>query len=215
MAPRQVHGDMTEAATVETRRHATYADLEAVPDHLVAEILRGRLVTHPRPSNRHSRAHFRLGAVLNGPFDEGIDGPGGWYFLTEPELQLGEEICVPELAGWRHERIPPAPAADPFAGVTVELAPDWVCEVLSPATERYDRREKREIYAEAGIGHLWLVDPRIEVVEAFVLVDRDWRLAGTFSGDQTAQIPPFEVIAIALGRVWPPRRPVASPPEEP
>ncbi|MGE0700634.1 MAG: Uma2 family endonuclease [Hyphomicrobiaceae bacterium] len=206
---------MAETATIETKRRATYADLEAVPEHLVAEILRGRLVTHPRPSNRHSRVHFRLGAVLNRPFDEGIEGPGGWYFLTEPELHLGEEICVPELAGWRLESIPPPPVADPFAGATVELAPDWVCEVLSPATERYDRREKREIYAEAGIGHLWLVDPRIEVIEAFSLVDRDWRLVGTYSGDQTAQIPPFEAVACALGRIWPPDRPTAAPPGEP
>lgn len=197
---------MGDTATVEAKDRATYADLEAVPPHLVAEILRGRLVTHPRPTGRHSRSHFRLGNVLGGPFDEGIGGPGGWYFLTEPELHLGGDVCVPELAGWRVERIPPPPAPDPLALVKIKLAPDWVCEILSPSTERYDRQEKREIYAEAGIGHLWLVDQRIQLVEAFALREGAWELIGTFSGDVAVRIAPFNAVEIALGRIWP-RRP--------
>ena len=202
---------MADTATVEPKERATYADLEAVPPHLVAEILRGRLVTHPRPRARHSRSHFRLSSVLGGPFDEGIGGPGGWYFLTEPELHLGDEVCVPELAGWRIEQIPPPPKPDPFDGVKVHLAPDWVCEILSPSTEKYDRHEKREIYAEAGIGHLWLVDQRIQLVEAFALRDGIWELIGTFSGDAAVRIAPFDAVEIALGRIWPRRPGEATP----
>jgi Uma2 family endonuclease len=188
------------------RRKATYADLEAAPPHLVAEILCGRLVTHPRPTGRHARSHFRLGGQLDRWFDDGDEGPGGWYFLTAPELHLGEDICVPELAGWRVERIPPPPAPDPLAPVQILLRPDWVCEVLSPPTEKYDRGDKRDIYAREGIGHLWLVDPRIETLEAFALDAGRWQLAGTFSGDAGVRVPPFDAVEIALGRIWPPRR---------
>lgn len=197
---------MADTATVETKDRATYADLEAVPPHLVAEILRGRLVTHPRPTGRHSRSHFKLGGVLDQRFDRDGDGPGGWYFLTEPELHLGGDVCVPELAGWRVEHIPPPPAPDPLAPVKIRLVPDWVCEILSPSTEKHGRQEKREIHAEAGIGHLWLVDQRIQLVEAFALRAGAWELAGTFSGDAAVRIAPFDAVEIVLGRIWP-RRP--------
>lgn len=191
-------------------RRATYVDLEAVPPLLVAELIGGQLVTHPRPTGQHSHSHFRLGSVLGPPLDEAIDGPGGWRFLTEPELHLGDEVTVPELAGWRVDRIPGPPAPDPLSPVKIELVPDWVCEVLSPSTEKYDRHEKRDIYAAAGIGHLWLVDPRLSMVEAFVLRDGTWQLAGTFSGDGRVRIPPFEVIEFSLGRLWPPQRTLAG-----
>lgn len=187
------------------KRRATYADLEAAPPHLVAELLHGELVTHPQPTGLHSHAHFRLGSVLGPPFDEGIGGPGGWRFLTEPELHMGNDVVVPELAGWRQERIP-ASGPDPLAPVKIRLVPDWVCEVLSPSTERYDRCEKREIYGEAGVAHLWLVDPRVQVVEAFVLVGGHWRLDGTYTGDALVRICPFDALEFRLGRLWPPVR---------
>ena len=189
------------------RRRATYADLEAVPPHLVAEILHGELVTHPRPTGDHSRTHFKLGSVLGPSFGEQIGGPGGWTFLTEPELHFDDgEVAVPELAGWRLERIPAPPAPDPLSPVKIRLVPDWVCEILSPSTEKYDRCQKREIYAEAGIGHLWLVDPRSRVLEAFVLKERQWVLAGTCAGDVEVRIVPFDALEFRLGRIWPPDR---------
>lgn len=205
---------MGDTATVEAKDRATYADLEGVPPHLVAEILRGRLVTHPRPTGRHSEVHFELGATLSGPFRNGIGGPGGWRFLTEPELHLPEGVCVPELAGWKRERIPSPPAPDPLAPVKISLAPDWICEMLSPKTEKFDRSEKRDIYASAGIGYLWLVDPRIEMIEAFALRNGAWSLLGTYCGNETCRIAPFEAIEIALERIWPPRRDEGTSPAE-
>ena len=179
-------------------RRATYADLEAVPEHLVAEILHGKLVTHPRPAPPHAEVHFVLASVLGGPFREGIGGPGGWRFLTEPELHLGDDVAVPELAGWRLERMPDLPET-----AYIELPPDWVCEVLSPSTEKYDRGDKRQIYADAGVRHLWLVDPRVELLEVFELIDGRWTLLGTYQVDAPVRAAPFDAVEFRLGRLWP------------
>lgn len=179
-------------------RRATYADVEATPPHLVAEILFGRLVTHPRPAPRHAEVHFSLGGVLAGPFRNGIGGPGGWRFLTEPELHLGDDVAVSELAAWRIERLPELPDT-----AFINLAPDWVCEVLSPSTEKYDRGDKREIYAEAGIKYLWLIDPRIELLEVFELINGHWSLRKSATGDAPVRAAPFEAIEFPLRLLWP------------
>jgi len=118
-------------------RQATYEDVLRVPRHLVAEIVNGRLVTHPRPSPRHLRASSRLGVKLGDSFDIGDNGPGGWWILDEPELHLGTNVLVADLAGWRCERMPSLPDTAWF-----ELPPDWICEVLSPRTASVDRSEK-------------------------------------------------------------------------
>src|ERR1700729_1449695 len=124
------------------KRRATYQDLLDVPEHLVAEIIDGALITQPRPASRHARAASRLGAELDGPFARGKGGPGGWILLDEPELHLHGDIVVPDLAGWRRERMPELPDAAAF-----ELAPDWICEVLSPGAAARDRTEKMPLYA--------------------------------------------------------------------
>ena len=103
-------------------RLATYEDLMQVPAHLVAEILDGRLVTHPRPGPRHALAYSSLGDELVGPYHKGRGGPGGWWILDEPELHLGPDVLVPDLAGWRREHMPELPDSAWF-----ETPPDWVC----------------------------------------------------------------------------------------
>jgi Uma2 family endonuclease len=180
------------------KRPATYADLEAVPEHLVAEIIDGELVTHPRPAMRHNVAANSLGDELTGPFQKGRGGPGGWIFAVEPELHLGEHVVVPDLAAWRRERLPVLPATN-----YVEIAPDWVCEILSASTERRDRGAKRQIYLEAGVTYLWLLDPRVQVLEVFSSEQDEWLLKGTWSADQTVSAPPFEAIIISLADLWP------------
>jgi Uma2 family endonuclease len=120
-------------------RRATYDDLLAVPDGLVAEIIHGVLITQLRPAAPHALATSRLGIKLGGPFDLGNGGPGGWWILDEPELHLrGGHVLVPDLAGWRRERMPRLP----IETAAFELPPDWVCEVLSPRTAATDRADK-------------------------------------------------------------------------
>jgi Uma2 family endonuclease len=181
----------------QTRRPATYEDLLAVPDHLVAEILDGELHTTPRPALPHTVATSRLGIDLGGPFDRGRGGPGGWWILDEPELHLGDDVIVPDLAGWRREHLPEVPRE---AYLTV--APDWVCETVSPSTERLDRGKKLRIYAREGVGHLWLVNPDAETVEAYRLERGHWVVIDTYAGDVSVRIEPFEAIELELWWLW-------------
>src|SRR5579862_5726601 len=157
------------------KRRATYEDLLAVPETLVAEIINGVLVTQPRPASRHARAASSLGGELYGPFDRGKGGPGGWILLDEPELHLHGDVLVPDLAGWRRERMPELPDAAAF-----DLAPDWICEVLSHSTAASDRAEKMPVYARERVGHIWLVDPIARTLEACRLENERWVLLGTW-----------------------------------
>lgn len=177
---------------------ATYADLEAVPPHLVAEIIGGHLHTHPRPRLRHANAGSVLGGTLLGPFHLGAGGPGGWWILDEPELHLADDIVVPDIASWRRERMPSLPDE-----AWCSLAPDWVCEILSPSTARLDRTAKRELYAAHGVGHLWLVDPEQRFIEAFELNDGQWVLLATYYGEGAVAIQPFDAAPFELKLLWP------------
>jgi Uma2 family endonuclease len=179
-------------------RAATYEDLLSVPEHLVAEILFGRLVTHPRPAPRHAIVVTRLNAILAPPFDLGVGGPGGWVFMIEPELHLGKHVTVPDVAGWQRERFAQLPET-----AWIEITPDWICEVLSPSTERYDRGDKRTIYADAGVGHLWHVDPGLRMLEVFELWERKWLLFDVFHDNADVVAPPFAQVGFPVGLLWP------------
>jgi Uma2 family endonuclease len=179
------------------RDKATYQDVIDAPPHMVAELIRGALHLHPRPAPRHSRSSSILGMAIGTPYDRGRDGPGGWWILDEPELHLGEDVLVPDLAGWRRERMPRLPD-----GAWFELAPDWVCEVLSPSTRRADLTDKREIYGASGVAHLWFVDPLARTLEAFTLRDGAWVLLAAFRDDADVCVAPFEAVALELGALW-------------
>lgn len=187
---------MNEPAPI--RRPATYQDVLDAPPNMVAELIRGALHLQPRPASPHVLAGSSLGMELGGPFQTGRGGPGGWWILDEPELHLGEDVLVPDLAGWRRERLPAFPDAPFFA-----LAPDWVCEILSPGTRRVDLTDKRDIYRAAGVAHLWLVDPVARTLEAFALRDGAWVLAAALKDDDEVRVVPFEAVGFALSALWP------------
>ena len=187
-----------QAARRPLERPATYQDVLDAPAHMVAEIVEGALHTHPRPAPPHARASSVLGGKIGDPFDFGEDGPGGWWIIDEPELHLGEDILVPDLAGWRRERMPEFPDTAFFS-----LAPDWVCEVLSPSTRDLDRHGKRPVYAREGVAHLWFIDPAARDLEAFELRDGEWVLIATARNADPVSIPPFEAISFPLDVLWP------------
>jgi Uma2 family endonuclease len=180
-------------------RRATYDDVLDAPPNVVAEVIAGVLHTHPRPAPRHSDAASVLGMDLGGAFHRGRGGPGGWWILDEPELHLGADpdIVVPDLAGWRRERLPALPDAAFFT-----LPPDWVCEVLSPSTARLDRTEKLPVYARERVPHVWLVDPDALTLEVFALDGASYRLVATHGGDRRVRVAPFEAIELELGALW-------------
>ena len=180
------------------KRQASYEDLLAVPGHLVAEIIHGTLVTNPRPAAPHALASSVLGGELGPPFHRGRGGPGGWVLLDEPELHLpGGHVLVPDLAGWRRERMPVIPEAAAF-----ELAPDWVCEVVSPSTASIDRSDKTPIYAHESVGHVWLVDPLVRTLEVYRLDGETYRVLGTWRDEARVRAEPFDAIELELGALW-------------
>lgn len=176
---------------------ATYEDLFDLPEHLVGEIVAGRLVAHPRPAPKHAQAHSALGGKLFDPFSAGMRGPGGWWILIEPELHLGYDILVPDLAGWRRDRMPKLPETAWF-----ELAPDWICEILSPGTARFDRAEKLPIYAAQGVKHAWLVDPDLRTLEVFENREGKWLLLTVLEDAADVAQPPFDAITFSLSSLW-------------
>ena len=176
---------------------ASYEDLCKVPSNQVAEIIAGRLVTHPRPAPRHAVASSALTMKVGSAFHHGNNGPGGWWIIDEPELHLGDHILVPDLAGWRRETMAKLPETAYF-----ETPPDWICEVLSPSTARYDRLEKRDIYAAFGVSFLWFIDPDERILEAFTLKNGVWSLLATKANNDEIAIAPFDEVPFMLGSLW-------------
>ncbi|BBL70719.1 Uma2 family endonuclease [Methylogaea oryzae] len=179
------------------QRLAGYQDLFDLPDNLIGEIIHGQLITQPRPAPRHALAASALGGVFFNPYQHGRGGPGGWWILDEPELHLDHHILVSDLAGWRRERMPSLPNDAYFS-----LAPDWVCEVLSPATARTDRVLKMPIYAAQGVPWLWLADPNVRTLEVFRLHEGQWLLQGAWQENDEIAAPPFEAVRFSLGDLW-------------
>jgi Uma2 family endonuclease len=179
------------------QKPATYDDLLKVPEHLVAEIVDGELHTSPRPSVRHAHAATVLSRRIGNAFEDGLGGPGGWWILIEPELHLGQDVLVPDLAAWRRHRVPELPDVAAWT-----IAPDWVCEIVSASTGRIDRMRKLPAYARSRVEYAWMVDPMSRSIEAFHLESERWVLLGTYGHDERANIEPFEAIEFPIETLW-------------
>ena len=181
------------------RDFALYDQLLTLPEHIVGEILNGQLYTQPRPTGRHTLAQSGLHGEIDGPFHKGRGGPGDWWILMEPELHFvrDTEVAVPDLAGWRRERMPLLPEDHRF-----EVIPDWICEVLSPGTTRKDRALKMPLYARFGVAHVWLVDPLARTLEAFELRNGHWTLVEVFKDEDLIAAPPFAAAPFSLAVLW-------------
>jgi Uma2 family endonuclease len=198
---------MTTALAVDPHASRNSPDVEAAfaaaPAEMVAEILDGELFTFPRPARPHIRSASRLGFTLGGPFDLGEGGPGGWVILVEPELHLGRrpDKLAPDLAGWTRERMPDA-LGDPGTPAHYDVAPNWVCEVVSPGTERVDRGKKMRIYRREGVAHVWLLSPLLRTLEVYRLDTGRWTLLETYEDDQKIRAEPFDAMELDLRAIW-------------
>ena len=176
-----------------------YDQLVGLPEGLTGEIINGQLRTHPRPAWPHLRVESILNRRLGRAYDDGDDGPGGWWILDVPEVHfvLDTEVTVPDLAGWRRERLPIPPE-----GHKITTVPDWICEVFSPSTKSTDREEKMPLYARHGVRHAWLVDPNARTLEAYRLDAGSWAPLGMFRDDDRVCVAPFDAVSIHLAELW-------------
>ena len=181
----------------EPKKRATYQDVLDAPEYKVAEIIGGELRLSPRPDGPATEVASALLSELRFPFGRGRGGPGGWVIVLEPELHVADEVLVPDLAGWRRERLPVIPDTAFFS-----IVPDWVCEVLSKSTERIDRGEKMERYRAMGVKHLWLVHPRMKTVEVYRLAESGWLRVAMYKDEERSRIEPFEAIELDLASLW-------------
>ena len=185
-----------EAMAARVRELATYEDLMKVPDTMVAELIDGELFTSPRPAGPHTNAASALGFFLGPPFHFGRGGPGGWWIFFEPELHFRHNVLVPDLAGWRRERMPMFPQDHVFS-----IVPDWICEVVSPSSGRLDRLKKMPIYAREGVEYSWLIDPEQQTLEAGQRMGDKWTVT-MYGETPLVRIPPFEEVEIDLNLIW-------------
>ncbi len=170
---------------------ATYADIEALPQHVAGQIVYGALHTHRPGSPRHVHAASRLCGELMGI------GDAQYVIFPKVEIRWNGHVIVPDIACWHRERMISLPDT-----AYLETVPDWICEVLCPSTNRLDRVEKRALYAEMGVMHLWHIDPAAQTLEAFELKDGAWMLLGSRGSGDTCDLLPFDAVPFALDLLW-------------
>jgi Uma2 family endonuclease len=191
---------MTTSKPLSTTRLPTLADLDALPLGIIGEIIEGVLYTMTKPRMRHQRTATGIGGDLRGPFDLGRGGPGGWWIVAEPGIELpNTPEIAPDVAGWRRERMPAMPIDEP-----IRVVPDWVCEILSPTTRRHDLLIKMPYYAKIGVAYHWLVDLEGRAVTAQRLESGRWVTIGVYGDETEARIEPFDVVPLDVASWWPP-----------
>lgn len=180
------------------RKPPTLADIDALPSGVKGEIIEGVLYTMTRPRGPHQSTAMIIGSDINGPFQRGKGGPGGWWILGEPGIELpNTPEIAPDIAGWRKERLPQLPADS-----AITVVPDWVCEILSPTTRRHNVLVKKPYYAKIGVRHVWIVDLSARTVAASRLQDGLWVELGTWGDEKDARIEPFVEVALDISSWW-------------
>jgi Uma2 family endonuclease len=178
---------------------ATLDDLDKLPPTWRGEIIDGTLYAFPRPRFAHADIEAFVVADLKHPFQSGRGGPGGWWILVEPGIEVPRAPeFSPDVAGWRREKLPHRPRKNE----SITVAPDWVCEVLSPSTRSYDLVVKRRFYAEIGVSHLWYIEPDGCVLIVSKLVDGKWVELGVHGRDEKVRAEPFDAVEIDLAAWW-------------
>ncbi len=185
-------------------RSATYADYLAVPDGQRAELVDGEILMSPQPKIRHICVTTVLGGELSFRFGRAggptSSGPGGWWVFDEPEchLELDQLVFVPDIAGWRRERIPVLPSNTH----KMTVVPDWICEVLSPSTSSRDSIVKMPCYLAAGVKWAWIIDPANQRLDVFRAGEGKWEPVLGLEGDATGALPPFDAVELDLAPWW-------------
>jgi len=184
------------ATLARSRQPATVRDLDDLPEDVIGHIVEGELIVLPRPDAPHVEAASVLHGVLFNAFWRERGNPGGWVILPEPKILFGKQLLVPDLAGWKVDRYV-RPKKGPY-----EIVPDWVCEILSPSTARFDRITKLPIYRQAGIGHAWVIDPIARTLEVLRCHEESCLIAAAYQNQDKVRAEPFEAVEIDLSLLW-------------
>jgi Uma2 family endonuclease len=178
---------------------ATIDDALARPEHEGVELIRGTLVQKAAPSGEHARTQGHVVRGVGNKFDRRPGGrwPGGWWILSEVDIQLGAEMFRPDVAGWRRETCPAPPRGRP-----VQKLPDWICEILSPSTENIDRVDKLQSYFRAGVPHYWLADPVEHVLEVYRRTELAYALVLSAKAGQTVRAEPFDAVELRVDEIF-------------
>lgn len=192
------------------KEHAAYEDLLRAPENMVAELVDGELYTWPRPRGTHGRAAMNIATAINIRYGQGSGGIGGWWIIGEPELHFpadravrdrgrarGKQIVVPDIGGWRVTRMPLPPSSHVF-----DVVPDWVCEIISPSTKRFDWGKKLALYASNGVPWAWYVDVDDRQLHVMQLVNGEWVIKHIYAGNDVVRAEPFPDAEIDLEWVW-------------
>ncbi len=183
------------------KSNADYADLYSIPENMIGEIIDGELYAMPRPSPRHCNTASSLGIIIGYYYKIGMNGGiGGWWILDKPGIHfsdLKEDIMVPDISGWKKEKMPELPAETYFS-----VTPDWICEILSPATAAHDRKKKLPKYAKFGVSYFWIVDPANRTVEILKLKNGEYSVSAVYCEDDKMKAEPFTEILIDLKNIW-------------
>lgn len=178
------------------KTRATYEDLCAVAEILIAELIDGDLYATARPPIPYVYTASVLARRIGSAVDFGHEDSRGWLVLNKPEIHLREDAIVPDMAAWRRERLPKK-IPDYF-----DFAPDWLCEVLAPNTEALDRTKKLAVYAREGVCYVWLVNPAIQTLEVLRLESQRWSLVAAYEGNACVRAEPFDDIELNLAGLW-------------
>jgi Uma2 family endonuclease len=181
------------------RRRATLQELLAIPEEeRFHELLDGELIQKATPSFEHGDAQGAISHLLF-PFRRqlGGRGPRGWWFASKVEVQLGEQVCRPDVSGWRRERVPERPKGGPLT-----IVPDWTCEILSTSNKRIDLVKKKRIYHQHRVLHYWIVDPDVETLTVHRWHSDGYLEVLAAERGQRVRAEPFDAIEIDVGIVF-------------
>lgn len=194
---------MRRSESTAARKRATEEDVRNAPEGMTAELVDGELFMAPRPAVPHAKAATALSSQLfmlldhdQRTDDEGRP-PDSWHILSEPEIHVGGDIFVPDIAGWRRSRVPTLPESP-----SISITPDWVCEVFSPSSYIRDRLVKASAYQRHGVPWIWYVDPSTRFVEAWRNTGKTWELVTQGAATDQFDAPPFEGVSVDLRRLW-------------
>ena len=179
---------------------ATLADFLSIPEsERFHELIDGEIMQKTSPSGEHGSTQADVTGWLHGPFGRKppSGGPGGWWLANEVEIELGDDVCRPDVVGWRRELVPERPRGTP-----VGVPPHWVCEVLSPSNMRNDLVRKKHIYHRHHVDHYWILDP----AEGTLAVYR-WHTDGYLEvliaeRGVTVRAEPFDAIEIPISGLF-------------